>query len=75
MINYQGLLAMSSNRDLLIQEIESLPTELHSEVLDFIRVIKVNHEKKQIPGGKGIIKGSKAQDLLEFAGSWAGNDI
>jgi hypothetical protein len=37
-----------SNKELLIQEIESLPLELLTEALDFIRFIKVNHAQRQL---------------------------
>jgi hypothetical protein len=37
-----------TNKELLIQEIESLPSELLTEALDFIRFIKVSHAKRQL---------------------------
>jgi hypothetical protein len=36
------------NKELLIQEIESLPSELLTEALDFIRFIKINHAKREL---------------------------
>jgi hypothetical protein len=36
------------NKELLIQEIESLPSELLNEAFDFIRFIKISHAKRQI---------------------------
>jgi hypothetical protein len=36
------------NKELLIKEIESLPSELLTEAFDFIRFIKVNHAKRRL---------------------------
>ncbi|MDY6897661.1 MAG: hypothetical protein SWZ49_06210 [Cyanobacteriota bacterium] len=36
------------NKELLIQEIESLPSELLIEALDFIRFIKISHAKREL---------------------------
>jgi hypothetical protein len=66
-------------KELLVQEIDSLPPELLTEALDFIRFIKASHlqrqSKTETTSGENILKGSKAEDLLEFAGSWSGDDI
>jgi hypothetical protein len=35
-------------KELLIQEIESLPSELLTQTLDFIRFIKVTHGQRQL---------------------------
>ncbi|MCX7595377.1 MAG: hypothetical protein N2235_16780 [Fischerella sp.] len=37
-----------TTKDLLIQEIETLPPELLTEALDLIRSIKVSHAKKEL---------------------------
>ncbi len=66
-------------REILLQEIESLPPELLMSALDYIRFIKASHSQKGVnPGissGADISSGSKAKDLLEFAGSSSGDDI
>lgn len=66
-------------KELLVQEIESLPPELLTEALDFIRFIKASHSQKQLNKETNLsedtLKGSTAEDLLEFAGSWSGDDI
>ncbi len=66
-------------RELLVQEIESLPPELLTEALDFIRFIKASHLQRQsqpeTKSGADALRGSKAKDLLEFAGSWSGDDL
>ncbi|MFN6518299.1 MAG: DUF2281 domain-containing protein [Nostoc sp. CreGUA01] len=41
-----------TNKELLIQEIETLPPELLTEALDLIRSIKVNYTKKELEQGK-----------------------
>ncbi|MHC5933860.1 hypothetical protein [Nostoc sp.] len=41
-----------TNKELLIQEIETLPPELLTEVLGLIRSIKVNYTKKELERGK-----------------------
>jgi hypothetical protein len=41
-----------TNKELLIQEIETLPPELLTEVLDLIRSIKVNYTKNELEPGK-----------------------
>lgn len=40
------------NKELLIQEIETLPPELLTEALDLIRSIKVNYTNKKLETGK-----------------------
>ncbi|MBD2384695.1 DUF2281 domain-containing protein [Cylindrospermum sp. FACHB-282] len=68
-----------TNKELLVKEIESLPPELLTEALDFIRFIKASHLQRNSPAAPNLsadkLKGSKAKDLLEFAGSWSGDDI
>ncbi|MEH2240947.1 DUF2281 domain-containing protein [Nostoc sp.] len=41
-----------TNKELLIQEIETLPPELLTEALDLIRSIKVNYTNKKLETGK-----------------------
>jgi Protein of unknown function (DUF2281) len=60
-------------KELLIQEIETLPPELLTEALNFVRDIKTSHIAKQ--SNKNNLRGSTAEDLLEFAGTWEGDDI
>ncbi|MBW4503094.1 MAG: DUF2281 domain-containing protein [Scytonema hyalinum WJT4-NPBG1] len=62
-----------TTKELLIQEIETLPPELLKEALNFIREIKTSHTEKQ--SNKNNLRGSTAEDLLEFAGTWEGDDI
>mgnify|MGYP001791271197 CR=1 FL=1 len=68
-----------TNKELLIQEIETLPPELLGEALNFIRTIKTSHEKNQSQkhqlSSEDDLHGSTAEDLLEFAGTWEGDDI
>jgi hypothetical protein len=62
-----------TTKELLIQEIETLPPELLTEALDLIREIKTSHTGKQ--SSTNNLRGSTAEDLLEFAGTWSGDDI
>ncbi|BAY43172.1 hypothetical protein SAMD00079811_07510 [Scytonema sp. HK-05] len=62
-----------TTKELLIQEIETLPPELLKEALNFIREIKTSYTEKQ--SNKNNLRGSTAEDLLEFAGNWEGDDI
>jgi hypothetical protein len=61
-------------KELLIQEIESAPDFLLAEMLDFLRFLKTQQSQEQSLAPK-TLPGSTAKDLLEFAGSWEGNDI
>ncbi|GEM_PF-446409 len=66
-------------KELLIQEIETLPPELFAQALNLIRAIKTSHTEKQLQqhpqSNKDDLHSSTAQDLLEFAGTWEGDDI
>ncbi len=62
-----------TTKELLIKEIETLPAELLTEALNFIREIKNSHTAKQSITNN--LHGSTAEDLLEFAGTWSGDDI
>ncbi len=68
-----------TTKELLIQEIESLSPELLTEALDFVRFIKASHvprqSKTETESSTSTLQGSKAKDLLEFAGTWEGDDI
>jgi hypothetical protein len=68
-----------TNKELLIQEIETLSPDLLTEALDFIRFIKASRAREQIKLNNDVeintVKDSTAKNLLEFAGTWEGNDI
>jgi len=68
-----------NTKELLIQEIETLPPELLLEALDLIRAVKNSYGEKQLQehpqSSKNDLRGSTAEDLLEFAGTWGGDDI
>ncbi|MBH8556377.1 DUF2281 domain-containing protein [Nostocaceae cyanobacterium CENA357] len=63
-----------TSKELLIQEIETLPPELLTEVLNLIREIKISHTTAK-QSNTNNSRGSTAEDLLEFAGTWSGDDI
>ncbi|MDZ8184897.1 MAG: DUF2281 domain-containing protein [Nostoc sp. ChiSLP02] len=56
-----------TNKELLIQEIETLPPELLTEALDLIRSIKVNYTKKELKSGK--LESIPLNDPRETSGS------
>jgi hypothetical protein len=58
-------------RKLLIQEIESSPDILLAETLNFLRFLKTKPDSEP----SVILKGSQAEDLLKFAGTWQGDDF
>lgn len=62
-----------TSKELIIQEIESLSSGMLDEALNFIRLIKSSQAQKE--SANEIKFTSKASDLLEFAGSWEGDDI
>jgi hypothetical protein len=68
-----------TNKELLIQEIETLSPDLLTEALDFIRFIKASRAREQIKLNNDVeintVKDSTAKNLLEFAGAWEGDDI
>jgi hypothetical protein len=61
-------------KELLIAEIESTPDSLIAQTLDFLRFLKVK-QSQEPPITSETQQGSTAKDLLEFAGSWSGDDI
>jgi hypothetical protein len=72
-------------KERLIQEIDTMPEDLLAEILNFADFIKSKREKQQnsqkpkteISARKlsPILRGSKAEDLLKFAGTWQGDDF
>lgn len=72
-------------KERLIQEIESMPEDLLVEVLSFAGFIKAKREKQQSSQKPEVemplrkvpptLRGSKAEDLLKFAGTWQGDDF
>ena len=77
-----------TSKELLIQEIETLPPELLTEALDLIRSIKLNYTKKElepIPLTDSTETSSHQEQLtyrpasgrsiLRHAGTWSGNDF
>jgi hypothetical protein len=61
-------------KDILLQELEAADEQLIAETIDWVR------SRKQVPpaqssSGEPIRRGNKLGDLLEFAGTWAGDDL
>jgi hypothetical protein len=60
-----------TSKELLIQEIETLPSELLIEALDLIRSIKANHTKKELL----TYRPASGLSILRHAGTWEGDDF
>jgi hypothetical protein len=64
-------------KEMLLREVEALPDELVAEALDFVAFIKA----KRADSGENSAVASAAQrqstasSLLEFAGTWVGDDL
>ena len=66
----------------LLQEIESSSDVLLTETLNFLRFLKTKQSlpeesktQPEVHEAAPIIRGSKAEDLLKFAGTWQGDDF
>lgn len=66
-------------KERLLQEIESTPDSLLAIILNFLRFLKQQQQTQ--PDSlhpiiaEPILRGSKAEDLLQFAGTWQGDDF
>ncbi|NJK76216.1 MAG: hypothetical protein HC942_22230 [Microcoleus sp. SU_5_6] len=62
----------------LLQEIESTPDSILIIIFNFLRFLKQQQtqpDSLQPPVAEPILRGSKAKDLLKFAGTWQGDDF
>lgn len=64
-------------KERLLREIELLPDELVAEALNFVAFIRARQDGLEVKsdGVSPSERHSTAGSLLEFAGSWVGNDI
>jgi hypothetical protein len=61
-------------KETLLQELETADDELITAAIDWVRSHK--HQPGPPPGSVAPIRGSgKFEDLLEVAGTWAGDDL
>lgn len=61
-------------KETLWQELETADDELITAAIDWIRLRK-NTATLPIPSGEPLKHGFKLEDLLEFAGTWVGDDL
>jgi hypothetical protein len=65
-------------KEQLLEEIESTPDSLLSIILYFLRFLKQQQTQPDSLHpiiAEPILRGSKAEDLLQFAGTWQGDDF
>ncbi|MBD2168755.1 hypothetical protein H6G04_30705 [Calothrix membranacea FACHB-236] len=73
---------MTSIKEQLLAAIETAPESLLEETLNYLEYLKtktkhsdIKPKATPIPDSEPILRGSKAQDLLKFAGTWQGDDF
>ncbi|MUG93714.1 hypothetical protein F7734_15315 [Scytonema sp. UIC 10036] len=72
---------MSSIREQLIVAIANTPEPILEEVLSYLEYLKTKNNGSSIKrvntvqDTEPILRGSKAKDLLKFAGTWQGDDF
>ncbi|AOX04312.1 hypothetical protein BJP34_14615 [Moorena producens PAL-8-15-08-1] len=75
---------MTTIKEQLLVAIESAPEPILAQILDYLEYLKTRATSPDtlsspVPtkneDGKPILHGSKAKDLLKFAGTWQGDDF
>ena len=73
---------MTTIKKQLLIAIESTPEPILEQILDYLEYLKTRAIKPVTPSrtvptkdGEPILHGSKAKDLLKFAGTWQGEDF
>lgn len=73
---------MTTIKEQLLIAIESTPEPILEQTLDYLEYLKTKKNGSIIkpagtpaPEGEPILRGSKAKDLLKFAGTWQGDDF
>lgn len=69
---------MTTIKEKLLAAIEAVPESILAETLDYLEYLKTRKIKPVDISHKDeepILRGSKAKDLLQFAGTWQGNDF
>ncbi|HBL10659.1 MAG TPA: hypothetical protein DD379_04485 [Cyanobacteria bacterium UBA11162] len=73
---------MTTIKEQLLIAIESTPEPILEQILDYLEYLKTRAtnpttrtSKVPIHDGEPILRGSKAKDLLKFAGTWQGDDF
>lgn len=71
----------SDTRQKVLQEVAQLPSEQLALVADFIEFLQSRHsgtlstQAMPSPNDQPILTGATAADLLQFAGTWQGEDF
>ncbi|HLP90024.1 MAG TPA: hypothetical protein VK184_15715 [Nostocaceae cyanobacterium] len=69
---------MTNVKEKLLAEIETVPESILEQILDYLEYLKARKIKPADISDKDeepILRGSKAKDLLQFAGTWQGDDF
>jgi hypothetical protein len=70
---------MTTIKEELFAALETTPEPILAEILDYLKTRKngstVQQDGVPIHDGDPILRGSKAKDLLKFAGTWQGDDF
>ncbi|MBD2390222.1 hypothetical protein RI030_15750 [Aphanizomenon flos-aquae NRERC-008] len=73
---------MTTIKQLLIAAIENAPEPILEQTLDYLEYLKtkinasaIKSSSIPVKDGEPILRGSKAKDLLKFAGTWQGEDF
>jgi len=70
---------MTTIKEELLAALETTPEPILAEILDYLKTrnnrSRVQKDKVPIHDGEPILRGSKAKDLLKFAGTWQGDDF
>jgi hypothetical protein len=72
---------MNSIREQLERAIANTPEPILEEVLNYLEYLKTKHNGTSIKPAntsvevEPILRGSKAKDILKFAGTWQGDDF
>ncbi|MTJ48297.1 hypothetical protein [Dolichospermum sp. UHCC 0259] len=73
---------MTTTKEKLIASIENAPEPILQQTLDYLEYLKtkinasaIKSSSISVKDGEPILRGSKAKDLLQFAGTWQGDDF
>jgi hypothetical protein len=73
---------MTTIKQQLIAAIENTPEPILQQTLDYLEYLKtkitastIKSSSIPVKDGEPILRGSKAKDLLQFAGTWQGDDF
>ncbi|BAZ81828.1 MAG: hypothetical protein ACKO9I_07950 [Sphaerospermopsis kisseleviana] len=73
---------MNTIKEQLIAAIENTPEPILEQTLDYLEYLNTKTNTSTIKStnisvedGEPILRGSKAKDLLKFAGTWQGDDF